>query len=198
MIIERINIFYIIFDQIKTFRNPNTGKYERLALFSYFSIPAAVALLLLLLLNLDLDTSSINILTTSLSIFAALLFNLLLLVYEIVTGKTRRNTEIEFKILTEEEKKEMTVDEIKAIKDEQKFLKIRKIYLSHIFSTISFSILVSVLAVVILLLRHFIDHPDTLKSILDFIVYYLTTIFILSLFIILKNIHILLRKEFQT
>jgi hypothetical protein len=113
-----------------------------------------------------LSKEIINALLSSLSVFAALLFNLLLLVYSIVQKNDAAGLE-----------------------------QIRAKFLRAIYANISFSILLTVLTIALLLITFIgIDVPG-FKQILTFIVYSLTVAFLLTLLMILRRVHSLLFGE---
>ncbi len=167
---DKINPKNIILDHISTLKDNKTQKTSFGDVFTFFILPLIIGGFLLFVLKIEITDYVINILITSLSIFAALLFNLLLLVYEIVNGKSNK-TKIKSKILKE------------------------------IYSNISFSIFSSILAVILLLLYSIVFTYVSEKQIfiltINFLIYYLTITFLLTLFMILKRIHILLSKEFD-
>jgi len=134
----------------------------------------------------------------SLSVFAGLLFNLLLLVYDII-GKPNSNKR-----------------------------PLRATLLKELSSNISFGILISVVTIILLLVFSLATTSDVLTNhnvisnninissnntneaydfalldaqtmpyLLAFLIYYLVSIFILNLFMILKRFHIILRSEFK-
>jgi len=145
-----------------------------------------------------LSDQLVNVLVMSLSVFAGLLFNLLLLVYDII-GKPNSNKR-----------------------------PLRAILLKELSSNISFGILISVITIILLLVFSLVTTSDVLThhniisdninissnntsnaydfTLLDartipyslaFLIYYLVSVFILNLFMILKRFHIIIRNEFK-
>lgn len=170
---DKINIISILTDHINTLRNYRTNKYKIFDLILFFLIPLPFSIILTYIYGITSNTL-ITIFSTSLSIFAALLFNLLLLIYDIVRNKDEN---------TENHKLKMT-------------------FLKEIYSNISFSILVAISTVVISLFIALIDKPKTdiqkwIIYILSIVIYYLTSIFILTFLMVLKRVHVLLSKEFE-
>ena len=110
----------------------------------------------------------ITILATSLSIFAALLFNLLLLVYD-VRGRSRGpngNTN-----------------------------EIRRRFLRELFSNVSFAILVATGAIVSFLGLVLVYCSSVAQYALSALIYYLVMLFLLTLLMLLKRVHVLLHRE---
>ena len=163
---DKINFFKIIQDHIHTLKDFDTKKYKLGDLILFFISPLVVGFLFIKF-NFRLDDDIANVLVTSLSIFAALLFNLLLLIYNIILKPDNSESGANFK---------------------NKFLK-------EIFSNISFCILISIFTIMLLIIS-FLD-IQKLETILTFLVYYFISLFILTLFMVLKRVHILLTKEFE-
>lgn len=173
---EKINPAKIVKDHILTLKGYDSGKYSIGDFIVFIILPLGIAGGLAYLLPKSNTTSSeifdkqiVEILVTSLSIFAALLFNLLLLVYDIV--------------------KKANQGEAYAV------LKTR--FLREIYANVSYSIFVSMLAVVILLISLLGTSYQPLRIAVAFAVYFLVANFILTLFMILRRVHILLAKEFE-
>jgi len=140
--------------------------YQRVIYFYFFGVPLITSFLLLYF-KLILSKDVVNILSVSLSVFTALLLNLLLLVYNIVRRPEFNSRKTVFKDL-----------------------------LKEIFSNISFAILTAILTLIILVVV--LVESNLLKSYLCmFLVYYLSSLFVLTLLLILKRVHVLLSKEFE-
>jgi O-antigen/teichoic acid export membrane protein len=163
----RINVGRIVKDHLATLRNDVTGERMRSDYFVFFGLPLLVAFFLVFVLNLSLDQGAVGILVTSLSVFAALLFNLLLLIYDVVRKIERRRQGL------------------------------KERFLSQIYSNISFAILVSIVSIIVLLVAYFDLDGSWFAPAASFFVYYLVTLFVLTLFMILKRVHILLKLEFE-
>ncbi len=165
---SKINVSSIVKDHISTLKDYKTKKYLILDFILFFGVPLIIAVLVFIYLGKISDTAVI-VLTTSLSIFAALLFNLLLLVYDSIR----------------KEEKQSTTD------------KPRALLLRQLFNNISFGILVSVLAITLLIIYAQNLSFCILWQIISFLSYYLITLFILTLLMILKRAHILISGEFE-
>lgn len=166
--IEKIDISNIVKDHISTLKNYETDKYSLWDFVLFFFVPFLIGGGLVYF-HFMLTKGIVNGLVTSLSIFAALLFNLLLLIYDIIQ-KTENS------------------EGIKGLKTT---------FLRQIYTNISFCILVAISTVILLLISFLDIEIDLFHCILAFFVYYLVSLFILTLFMILKRIHILLSKEFE-
>lgn len=169
--IVKFSIWRILADHLKTFKNAGSKQYRPLDFITFLFIPTAIAAGVTYYGYL-LTKEIINALLTSLSVFAALLFNLLMLVY----GLVQKNGEV---------KQEA----------ESKYGKVRLEFLKEIYANISFCILITVIAIALLLVTFIgIDHKR-LTYILTFFSYSLTAIFLFTLLMILRRVHSLLFKE---
>jgi uncharacterized membrane protein YbhN (UPF0104 family) len=142
-------------------------------LFVSFGLPL-IASSLAAYLGVRLNNNLINVLATSLSIFVALLFNLLLLVYDLL-------------------KKENEIGKTST----ESASPLRRQVLKEVYANISFSILASILALLILLIASLGLSIPHLLGALSFLVLFLVMVFILTLFMILKRIHNLLFIAFE-
>jgi amino acid transporter len=159
-VFSKVNIWLIVSDHVNTFRSYATSRIWPGDILLFLLAPAAAALFLVFGLQFRLDVPAINVLITSLSVFSALLFNLLLLIYDILRKE----------------------------RGDQDQSKQRRQFLGQISSNISFSILVAVIASPwfcsssrwIFLLT---DTPTT-------VIHFLVINFILTVLMILKRVHI--------
>jgi hypothetical protein len=180
---DKISIANIIKDHISTLKNNKTRKTSYLDITLFFLIPLAISSFIVYV-GMSLNDALVNALITSLSIFSALLFNLLLLVYDI------------------SEKKSGLPEATDPVENKRR-IKTREL-LREIYINISFSILVSIITVATLLIYFLKTSNCTLFSIntcsfqwlLALVIYYLTIQFALNLFMILKRIYVLLAKSF--
>ncbi len=164
---DKIDFRGIIRDHLATLQDNRTQTARPSDYIVFFCFPIIISVFLVIL-EVRFDEQMIGLLITSLSIFAALLFNLLLLVYDIV----RRNSRS----------------------------KLMGKALHEIYSNISFSIMICLITVILLILTYlflpFYNHWDsTFQIALNTLLYWLLFVFILTLFMILKRIHILLNRE---
>ena len=180
---DKISIANIIKDHISTLRNNKTRKISYLDITLFFLLPFFISGFIVYL-GISLNDALVNALITSLSIFSALLFNLLLLVYDVSEKKL---------YLPE------TTDPV----ENNRRIKTREL-LREIYNKISFTILISIITVSTLLI-YFLKVSScvflsinicSLQWLLALVIYYLTIQFALNLFMILKRIYILLAKSF--
>jgi hypothetical protein len=164
---SKIDVRRIVRDHLATLKDDATGKRMISDYLLFFGVPVLVALSLVLTVDLSLNKEAVALLVTSLSIFAALLFNLLLLIYDVVRKIGRESEELKAE------------------------------FLSQVYSNISFAILVSILSIIVLLVAYFDLDGSWFALSTSFVVYYLVTVFIFTLFMILKRVHILLSREFE-
>jgi len=170
---SKLNVSSIITDHFATFKNFKTGKRKIGDYFVFLILPFVISIFFICF-NILLTKELSNILITALSIFAALLFNLLLLTYDIIN----KNSHVNFTDTTLKQKKQL----------KHKFLK-------EIYANISFSILISIISVILLLGNYFLP-CGLIYLLFNFFSYFFIILFLLTLFLILKRIHILLSKEF--
>ena len=164
---DKVNVSRIVIDHVATFRDYSKDRCRPTDFLLFFGIPAANAGVLIYFYG-NIRPSLIGIVATSLSIFAALLFNLLLLVYDAMgkSGKLNGNTD-----------------------------GLRRRFLREVFSNISFAILVAISAIVSVLAVVIVNACSAADYVFSVLVYYLVTLFLLTLLMLLKRVHILLRHE---
>ena len=167
MLVDKVDISRILIDHFKTLKDYSTDRYSRADFVLFLGGPAAVAALLLAFYG-KLGSSLVTVFVTSLSIFAALLFNLLLLVYDAMR---------------------------KAESEDAGPAGLRGKFLRQIASNISFAILVAVVAIVSVLVLMFVGRIPNAVSVVSGLVYFLVTLFMLTLLMVLKRVHILLYTE---
>lgn len=165
--IDKINFSKIVKDHISTLKDYNLNRYSAGDFILFFFVPLALSGVLVYF-NLALNNDIINVLVTSLSVFAALLFNLLLLIYDIIRKPENSNGN-------------------NGLKTE---------FLKQIYANISFCILISIITIILLIISFL--NISQLKTVLNFLIYFFVSLFILTLFMILKRVHILLSKEFES
>lgn len=168
---EMLNVKRIFQGHIMTLKDYGSERISvRKLLEFFFFLPIPISCVLVLL-DKQPTTNLLNALLTSLSIFAALLFNLLLLTYDITQRKSNSMN--------------------------HELLDLRGKLLKEIYSNISFGILVSLIDVVMCLLTYLIIRFAFLRFAMFFIVYYLVVLFVETLLMILKRVYILLLGEFK-
>lgn len=171
---DKIDVRRILRDHLATLRDERTGKRSLPDILLFFILPVAAAVLVPYSRSLKPDT--IGILLTSLSVFAALLFNFLLLVYD-VTQRQRTQA-------------------VQAQSDLERELQARKLgILRETYDNVSFCILVSVLGVVALLASLMAKEQSVVARVLSGVSCYLVCVFLLTLFMVLKRVHILVSVE---
>lgn len=166
---KRLSFSYIIHSQIESFYDFKNKKKDKLLCYMYFLLPLIISFLIVF--SIGLNKNIFESIIVIFSIFIGLLFNLLLLIYDIFQ-KTNN-------------------------KDKKKLLK-------EVYSSITFSILISVISLIITLGGKF-DLSKVLNAKVLFylsisakiLVCYTLLLFIINLFIILKRIHILIDSDFN-
>lgn len=164
--IEKINILRIVSDHCASLVDATTEQRKDSDFVLFFGVPVIVGTGLIfggILPNKDL----IGILVASLSIFAALLFNLLLLIYDIVRKGNAAQP------------------------------KQRGKFLQEIYSSIAYSILIAIATIAALLLYFVVTSHLVTSYVVAFFVYSLGLNFILTILMILRRVHDLLSTEFE-
>lgn len=170
---SKINILRIIVDHLRTLRDDQRDKFYKGDLILFFVLPLVLAFLIVKYSSTALSDFSTE-LAASLSIFAALLFNLLLLIY---TFFDRRS------------------DKPSPVDTERKKLRKKIKLLQEIYANISFSIFVSLLAILAIIFA--INTSGVYEMGFSFVVFAISLNFILTLIMVLKRVHVLLSDEFQ-
>lgn len=170
--IGKIDVRQIVADHFATLVDEDRPKQQSGLDFFLFVILPILAATALLYFDLILGKSIGNVLITALAVFAGLLFNLLLLIFDIANKPRPENERL---------------DDLK------------RRFLREIYSNIAYSIFIALLTIVILLI-HFLFLSLNSRSgfvFSAFVIYFLCGNFILTLFMVLKRIHILLATEFK-
>lgn len=164
---NKINIFQIIQDHHNTLIDYRTGRYKKADLFTFYFVPISSTAILVHYLGFRIGSEQTSILITALSIFAALLFNLLLLTHSIV---------------------------IRNLNQEGNTSKIS--LLKEIYVNISYAILISILTIITLLI-HVVFSNALLALIVTWLTSFAVLNFIFTLLLILKRIYSVLEDEFS-
>lgn len=173
--IDKMSIKKIIIEHLNSLKSSNApnGKLSIAEIFCFIIFPFIFAVMFTW--KKILNEQDINTIITIFSIFAGLLFNLLILILDMV-----RKT------------KEMAKDE----NDANRY-NIRKVLLKETYANISFCIVLSL----VLLCLSFIFVVGVSNLLIKFsisvLVYYFIITFILTLFMVLKRIYSLLSHEFK-
>jgi len=166
---NKVNVLDIVKNHLGTLIDDSTGNPRPLDFVLFFIFPLSIATALTFYFKVKIDGNLAGLLATVLSIVTGLLFNLLVLIFDI----SGRNKEV-FK------KKERVSN-----------------FLEQIYINISFSILIAILAVILVILRSFNIWPAIGADILSFGVYFLVSLFLLTLLMVLKRIDTLLLEDFK-
>ena len=168
--LDKVNITKILRDHLGTFKDYSTGRCRPIDYLLFFLVPLIVAAVFVKFFG-ALPASLIGVIVTSLSIFTALLLNLLLLAYNITRSS-------------------------KPPCDEH-IHQMREKLFHEIFSNIAFAVLVALVIVVSVLCFGVMSDCASLLAIeiLSFVVYYLGTLFLLTMLMLLKRVYSLLSNE---
>jgi len=191
-VLERLSFLEIIKDSFNAFRDGTSDKICKRSVFLFYIVP--IVLGILFAIYVGITETQLNTILTIFSIFIGLLFNLLLLVIDVIQkSKEKLNS------LIEDIKNDTNTDySLKKVK-----LELRSKLSKEIFYSISFAILIAIIIVLVAFISTikvpFI--PIILKGILKVtagsIIYSLVLIFVSSLFLILKRIHEVLKHDIK-
>ncbi|MEM2857270.1 MAG: hypothetical protein QW416_09235 [Candidatus Nitrosocaldaceae archaeon] len=174
---EKINPLIIIKDHLNTLKDykPSIYGYEKYNIYDillFFIAPALITIPILLYSDIILVRNNLDILLIVFSIFTPLMFNILILLYNTLQKNYTANTSK---------------------------LKIR--LMKEIYYNVSYSIFISIVIIILLLVSSLFNNTAINNNILIQIIYgsasYFIINFFLTLFMVLKRIYSLLRKEFM-
>lgn len=182
---SKIDVRQIVLDHFRTLRRHGKKRAAPGDVTLFYILPLVVVLALVLGLGLRVSESLANALFTGVAIFAGLLFNVQLLVYDNIRH-------IRF-----------TEDELPAVTD------LRRKRFKELYSNVSYAILVCLLIMVLVLLFNFTFEGGWLKGVrhrlegwldpitvgVQFLVLAVAAHFVLTMFMVLKRVHLLLSKE---
>ena len=167
--LDKVDVSKIVCDHIATLRDYSTGKYRPADFLLFFGVPFVVSTLLVVFYG-NIKINLITIVATSLSVFTALLLNLLLLVYDAIRK-------------SEDSGGDTSGPEL------------RRRFLGEVFSNISFATLVAIGAIALVLFLVVVEKLPAASRVLSALVYYLVSLFLLTLLMLLKRVHVLIRRE---
>lgn len=192
---ERISVKHIVFSHLRTLSDANSNSVNASDIWLFFGTPALITVLLMILFGLNVNSELGNALFTGLAIFAGLLFNLLVLVYDIVSREDRNfNTE-------EPRRRNRRVRTLREVFDNVSYailVALAIVFLIGVlnlaFNTGLFSGNITwVCNRVAILCRYNVG-----KWLLDFLILTLSINFVLTLLMVLRRVHLLLSSEFRT
>lgn len=160
MVLNKINIYQIIKSHFTTLQNDNTNKAEFDDYLTFLLLPIIIATGLLCF-DIQLKESAVNIVITTLSILVGLLFNVIVLIFDIIKRDASQ--------------------------------KLKNTILKQLLANISFTILLSIITILFTLATYF--EIETIKEIATWIVYFLLTIFLFTVLMVLKRMYLLFRNE---
>lgn|SRR5574341_829090 len=164
--ITKIDIRDIIRDHFATLTDNESGRRSIADQFLFFGVPVLGSGALLVLEICPSDTA-VNVLITSLSIFAGLLFNLLVLIAGLADRRSAPTGEADSRLM-----------------------------MRSIYSNIAYALLVSLVTLVPLGF-YAMTVDATVRTVLAGVAYFLLGHFMLTLLMVLKRMHALLSHEFS-
>ena len=176
----KFSTLQIVKDHIKTFRLDNNEGVDRISMIYNFLTPLILAILFLFFHNF-LVPSIITVLITVLSIFIALLLNLLFLMYSILTRRFQSGGRDGLP----------QNDNGNTVEDNYRTRLLKETYYN-----VQFSVLSCIYALIAIILYVLLPSELFLDLFLGFAVYYFLFLFIITLFMVLKRTHTLFSREF--
>ena len=164
--LNKINVLPIIKDHLNTLRDNRTQKVSITDLFMFFAVPA-VAAAALVWRDFSVDSDVRNVIGLSMAVFVGLLFNVLLVIYDVVS---RRDTQ-----------------DLASVR--------RREFLKEVYANLAFSILIAVGSLLLLVATAFTSTLAT--RVLSGIIFYLAGMFVLTLLMVLKRLHGLFTDQFS-
>ncbi|HLO43782.1 MAG TPA: hypothetical protein VK175_05565 [Leadbetterella sp.] len=160
--LDKINISKIVKNHFSTLINANSGKPDWDDLLTFYGLPI-IATSTLTIIGIKLNSEATNIIITTLSIFVGLMFNIIVLLFDIVKRDASRA--------------------------------IKNLILKQLLENISFAIILSILAILMTLITY--SNNFIIKSISTCITYYLLTLFLITLLMILKRMYNVFKNEIE-
>ncbi|MGM3305774.1 hypothetical protein ACSQ6I_07235 [Anabaena sp. WFMT] len=164
----KINVLNIIKDHLDTLINYNSLKRSKSDAILFFAVPLILSITLVFF-KITINKDFIGVLINIFAIFAGLLFNLLVLVYDVISKVVKSS-------------------------NNAKSTKLRLSLLKEIYSNISFEILLALFSTIILSISILFTN-SILINISSFLVFFLVALFTLTLLMVLKRVHKLLSDE---
>jgi hypothetical protein len=174
----KINILRIVKDHISTFKNYGESTISKFDVLFFFVGPLLVSLFLVFSLKAQLTSELANLLITVFSIFAGLLFNLQILMFDAI-GKVSN------------------IESLPANLNNQSSLTRRMSLLESVSFNISFEVLLC-LSGVLLLATSTVFRESKIQYIFSMASFYVVISFSLTLAMVLKRVHGMLSDEIRT
>jgi hypothetical protein len=165
---SKVNISEVFLTHLKTLKKYRGSSYSKADIFLFFVLPGIITATIIYA-NVRLTENLAGILINVFAILAGFLFNLLVLVYEVVSKAVRKDSSVQENTLSLDR-------------------------LEEISSNVSFEIVLSIFSLLFLVTSNGFSEGIS-NAILSSIVFYLFILFILTLFMILKRVHKLLLEE---
>lgn len=172
--IEKINPYSIALEHILTLKSNKTGNFSLSNIVLFFIFPLFLALPIAI--RFKPTESLVDILVTSLSVFAALLFNLLLLTLDAI------------------KKAKETISTLKKAEEPIQSNERVLLLMKQTYFNISYAVLISLISITIILSAYILEleFGSLIQQVFWTINYFLIINFILTMAMILKRMHIIL------
>ena len=173
---SKINVLRIVRDHWLTLRVASSDRISSWDVLLFCGVPLIPVWLFWGTTANDQQGTFWNVALASLSIFAGLLLNLLVLLYGLIEKQVSKN-----------ESEDPVAAEANA--------RTRNILLREVYYNVSYAVLVSITAILLLVLLMIVGEVKV-ERVLSSLLYFILTHFVLTMFMILKRIHALLSYEF--
>jgi|TARA_B110001469_G_C9621359_1_gene309691 hypothetical protein len=191
MIPSKINILDIVRGHIRTLCHASNGKLLKYDLFFFYATPAIISIVFCFWKDC-LSSEVTNALIAVFSIFSGLLLNLLVLLIGIIS-KARNDFDKYLKILNDDTNTISALEQRNAKADSDKS-EIKLKLLKETYYNLSYAVVISICTLASLLICY--TSENSIRILGTTVAVYLTINFALTLFMILKRIHIILKDEF--
>lgn len=174
--LSKINVLRIVADHWLTLHAAGSIKISRWDVILFCGVPLLIVWMFWGETANDPSGTFHNVALTSLSIFAGLLLNLLVLLYGLIE-KAPPEADSEDPVVAKEN------------------MQVRNTLLREVYYNVSYAVLTSAAAILLLVVIMIVGDV-TVERILSSILYFVLTHFVLTMLMILKRIHALLSYEF--
>lgn len=175
--LAKVNVFRIVKDHVSTLKNYGASKVSTSDIVIFFILPLAASGCMVFVFDMELDSDLANLLITVFSIFAGLLFNLQVLMFDAI-GKVSSTENLPSGI------------------NQKNSFRRRMILLESVSFNISFEVLLCLLGVLLLAISTLFK-GSIASSIFSTASFYVVILFSLTLAMVLRRVHGMLSDEIQ-
>lgn len=192
----KLNIAPIVVNHFKTLKKHGNKNLDKDNFFVFILIP--ILLSVILSIKVRIDSTKIGLIITAFSIFVGFLLNFLILLCDVSfknNEKCRHYKESLEKKLKEGNRRINSQE-----RSQLEFYKNKKELIIEIYSNINFLILISIFIILFCFPYIFsptilIDFKRYIKIFFNFIIINFSTVFLLTIIMVLKRVHLLLKSD---